>query len=57
MNIYPFDVSTPQEDSSYEESENCRKREDAQHCNCWYDGEKCCACGAPALPESESSKD
>jgi hypothetical protein len=23
----------------------CPKREDRQHCNCWYDGEACCACG------------
>jgi len=26
----------------------CPKREDKRHCNCWYDGEACCACGAPA---------
>lgn len=23
----------------------CPKREDKQHCDCWYDGERCCACG------------
>ena len=23
----------------------CPNREDGQHCNCWYDGEPCCACG------------
>ena len=23
----------------------CGVREDQQHCNCWYDGEPCCACG------------
>ena len=23
----------------------CPKREDKQHCVCWYDGELCCACG------------
>ena len=23
----------------------CQKREDRQHCNCWYDGHPCCACG------------
>lgn len=23
----------------------CPAREDGQHCNCWYDGKKCCACG------------
>lgn len=26
----------------------CPKRDDGQHCNCWYDGETCCACGDPA---------
>ena len=26
----------------------CPKREDGQHCDCWYDGAACCACGAPA---------
>lgn len=24
----------------------CSIREDGQHCNCWYDGEPCCACHA-----------
>jgi hypothetical protein len=23
----------------------CHKRQDGQHCNCWYDGGACCACG------------
>lgn len=27
----------------------CPKRDDKQHCNCWYDGEACCACGAAAV--------
>ena len=26
----------------------CPKREDKTHCNCWYDGLACCACGAAA---------
>ena len=26
----------------------CPKRDDQLHCNCWYDGEACCACGDPA---------
>lgn len=31
----------------------CPVREDGQHCNCWYDGEACCACAAPAVdPET-----
>lgn len=25
--------------------ENCPKREDSQHCICWYDGKPCCSCG------------
>lgn len=29
----------------------CPKREDGIHCTCWYDGDKCCGCGDPALPE------
>lgn len=31
----------------------CPKREDHQHCNCWYDGEKCCACGDNPQLENE----
>jgi hypothetical protein len=23
----------------------CPKRKDKKHCDCWYDGETCCACG------------
>lgn len=26
-------------------NEVCTKREDRQHCNCWYDGKPCCGCG------------
>lgn len=25
----------------------CPKREDKFHCNCWYEGDACCACGDP----------
>lgn len=25
--------------------ERCWKREDGQHCTCWYDGNPCCSCG------------
>ena len=28
--------------------EACSKHEDGQHCNCWYDGRPCCACGSDA---------
>lgn len=31
----------------------CPKREDRQHCNCWYDGKACCACGDPATEDLE----
>ena len=31
----------------------CPKREDGQHCDCWYDGEACCACGAAAMTNEE----
>ena len=27
----------------------CPKREDKVHCDCWYDGEMCCACGDPKI--------
>lgn len=30
--------------------ESCPKRDDKQHCNCWYDGEPCCACGDNTVP-------
>lgn len=26
--------------------EYCPKRDDRIHCTCWWDGDKCCACGA-----------
>ena len=29
----------------------CEPSDDGLHCNCWYDGEACCRCHAPALPE------
>lgn len=44
------------EDSEFCRSMNddetpCLKREDGQHCNCWYDGNSCCACGdGPSKP-------
>ena len=30
----------------------CSVHPDGQHCVCWYDGKKCCACGDPAEGES-----
>lgn len=34
-----------------DEETPCPIREDEMHCNCWYDGKACCACGDAALPE------
>lgn len=31
----------------------CPKREDGQHCTCWYDGEECCACGDKAVSDED----
>jgi len=30
--------------TAFEEETPCLKRDDGIHCNCWYDGKKCCAC-------------
>jgi hypothetical protein len=45
-------------DGSDEETP-CPKREDKQHCNCWYDGKPCCACGDNGelgMVEAQSSR-
>lgn len=35
------------------ETEHCPKMSDGTHCEHWWDGEACCACGAPAMsPEA-----
>lgn len=31
----------------------CPKRDDRIHCHCWWEGERCCSCGAPAMTEQE----
>lgn len=31
----------------------CPTSDDGLHCNCWYDGEECCRCGAPAMTDEE----
>lgn len=33
--------------------EYCPAREDGTHCNCWWDGEPCCACGSDEGEVSE----
>jgi hypothetical protein len=40
-------------DAAQEETP-CPRRQDQQHCNCWYDGEGCCACGAGSLNRSRN---
>lgn len=36
---------------------DCPKRDDQMHCNCWYDGGRCCACGDdPATEEQKQSR-
>ena len=34
----------------------CPKRADKTHCDCWYDGETCCACGAPAMTDAKRAE-
>lgn len=34
----------------------CPKREDGQHCNCWYDGSPCCACGATDILDGRAKE-
>lgn len=31
----------------------CPAREDHQHCDCWWEGDACCACGAPGMTDDE----
>jgi len=33
--------------------EFCPKTEDHIHCEHWWDGECCCACGAPAMTDEQ----
>jgi len=33
--------------------EACQERRDGRHCDCWYDGDACCSCGAPAMTIEE----
>lgn len=36
----------------------CPNRNDNIHCDCWYDGEACCACeDTPAVDESDCNCD
>lgn len=32
---------------------SCLKRADGQHCDCWYDGDRCCACDASEMSHVE----
>ena len=40
------------ESASTDAETPCPKREDRIHCNCWWDGDACCACGALAMSEA-----
>ena len=31
----------------------CAKRDDYMHCDHWFDGEACCACGTPAMTDEQ----
>lgn len=33
--------------------EMCPKRPNDVHCECWYDGDACCACGAKAMTDGQ----
>ena len=35
---------------------DCPKRDDGQHCSCWYDNERCCACGAEAGDDYDTAR-
>lgn len=35
---------------------DCPQSKDKQHCDCWYDGKKCCYCKDPAVPFNEDKK-
>ena len=39
------------------EETECPSREDDLHCNCWYDGDKCCACGASEKSDEDRERD
>lgn len=32
-----------------DEDERCASGQDGIHCRCWFDGDACCACGAPEM--------
>ena len=46
-----FDEYCPIGDSLLEESYKDPARN--MHCTCWYEGDGCCRCKAPALTESQ----
>jgi len=50
-------VSEPVCDDPFEFNEECtvgHPSEDGKwHCRCWYDGDGCCRCKAPAMTEEQ----
>lgn len=47
------DVAEPRSSPPDATEEWCPRRSDGVHCDCWYDGEPCCSCGAPADDDSK----
>lgn len=48
-------MTQPNLDANWETP--CPKREDGRHCDCWYDGQACCACGAAAESQEVLNED
>lgn len=55
LQLYEKKERRKKEDEEAAKREACPQREDGQHCNCWFDGDACCNCGAPAMTEEEKA--
>jgi hypothetical protein len=42
-------------DSNLEETP-CPNSDDKLHCRCWYDGDACCSCRAPAMTNAQRAE-
>lgn len=40
-------------DAIEEAETRCPRSDDDQHCRHWYDGGRCCSCGAPGMTEEQ----
>ncbi len=47
-------LSNGSKPTAVEEETPCPVRDDKQHCDCWYDGQACCACGDPAMKTEDA---